>query len=471
MGILDPDIVWKSTIAAIKQAIGKINNPHDIKGISVTGMGADGLPVDAEGKWLYPFISWHCSRTQPRSQRWRKEVGQERIFSITGHQIVPYDSIYRLMWMQENHPEILLKTHKWLLIEDYINFLLCGRMATDFSMATSTSVFDLRSSSWSKELIDISGINMELFPEILPSGSVLGKVNVIAAVQTGLSKDTPVILGGHDYYCAALSVGAYEPGIIMDITGTFEMVITASKELKLNKEIMEAGLTVERHVASEAFGIMGFNVSGDMLEWFRNCYGYEEKVNAMASNKKDWDYLMEKAEGAPCGSKGVFFLPHFSGSFCPIIDEHSQGAFIGLNKTIGKGEMLRALIEGLNYQFKDMIEALERPLNVKSDRIIAVGGAARNDFWMQNKADITGKIIEVPDIEEATGLGAALLVGIATGVYKNEKDAEEQTYKKGKVYYPDKTSNFNYQKLFKVYKKIYPALKEINADIFKTFRL
>lgn len=467
----DPDKVWDSIVSAVRQALKKINDPGKIKGIAVTGMGADGLPVDCKGNWLYPFISWHCVRTEAMCQRWHTEVGKEKIFSLTGHQIVAYDSIYRLMWMEENHPEILLKTDKWLLIEDYINFLLCGRMATDFSMASSTSVFNPTDNSWSEELIGISGVNKSFFPELLPSGTVLGRVTDKAAAQTGIRAGTPVVLGGHDYYCAALAVGAYEPGVVMDITGTFEMVLTASSKLNIAQEIMEAGLTVESHVARNVYGIMGFNVSADMFEWFRTCYGYEEKIIAQESDRKDWDYLMEKAESAVCGSNGVFFLPHFSGSFCPIMDGHSQGAFIGLNKTVEKKDMLRALIEGLNYQFRDMLESFEGPLCKKADRVVAVGGATRNRFWMQNKADITGKIIEVPDIQEATGLGAALLAGIGIGIYKDEKEAVERTYKKGKEYYPDIVTNQKYQRFFNIYKKIYPALKEVNNDIFNDFRV
>jgi hypothetical protein len=262
----NPDKIWESTICSIRQALKKIKDPREIKGISVTGMGADGLPVDSKGNWLYPFISWHCARTEPISQQWHNEVGKEKIFSITGHQIVAYDSIYRLMWMKENHPEILAQTEKWLLIEDYINFLLCGRMATDFSMASSTSVFDLVTGSWSEELIGISGVNRKLFLEPLPSGTVLGEVTDIAAKQTGLCAGTPVILGGHDYYCAALAVGVFEPGVIMDITGTFEMVLTASTKLILTKEIMEAGLTIESHVAEYEEFMMSISDEPKLVE-------------------------------------------------------------------------------------------------------------------------------------------------------------------------------------------------------------
>lgn len=450
----DPQKIWNGIVSAIRQAIVKIPDPGSIKGVAVTGTGADGLPVGKKGKWLYPFISWHCSRTEPVCQMWRGKADPERVFSITGRQMAAYDTIHRLIWMNDNHPEIMRQTDKWLLIEDYINFMLCGKKATDYSMASSTSVFNPADHTWSGELIKLSGVRKELFPEVLPSGTYLGEVTLQAAILTGLAEGTPVVIGGHDYHCAALASGAFKPGVVMDITGTFEMVLAALDKANMDLNIYKAGLTVESHVVKNTYSITGFNVPADMLEWFRKQYGYEEK--AMAS---------------PCGSKGVFFLPHFSGSYCPVIDRSSQGAFVGLVDTVEKGDMLRSIIEGLNYQFREMVEAIERPMGFKSGRIIAVGGAARNKFRMQNKADVTGKVIEVPDIEEAAALGAAILAGIGVGIYSDESEALDRTFKRGKMYYPEEAQNKSYNKYFEIYKQLYPALKNINNDIFQTFRL
>jgi xylulokinase len=323
---------------------------------------------------------------------------------------------------------------------------------------------------WSAELIELLGINKDVFPKLLPSGSFLGEVSDEAALVTSLAPGTPVFLGGHDYYCAALAVGAFVPDIVMDITGTFEMVLSSSDHLNLSRSYMEAGLTVESHVASDVFGIMGFNVSGDMLEWFRKNYCEKEMLLAGEAGKSDWEFIIENALKSTCGSKGVFFLPHFSGSFCPVMDGRSQGAFVGLSNYAGKGDMVRAVIEGLNFQFKDMLLEIERPMGLSAQKIVSVGGATKNRFWMQNKADITGRIIEVPEIEEATALGAAMLAGIGLGVYKNEKDAASSCSKKSKIYYPEAKMNQKYVEYFEIYKKIYPALKEVNGDIFNSFR-
>jgi xylulokinase len=466
----DPDIVWNSTITAIKSVLDQIGKTDVVKGIAVTGLGMDGVPLDQSGQCLYPFISWQCTRTEPQSRAFSQKFGAEKIFNITGKQVLHIDTLYRLLWMKENHPEILDKTDKWLLIEDFINFKLCDRQATDYTMASCTSLFVQKTLNWSDELFGSAGLDKALFPEALPSGSVLGGVSNKAAKETGLKEGTPVVLGGHDYICAALAVGAFVPDVIMDVTGTWEIIVRTLPRLILNQEIFEAGINVEGHVAKEAYLLAGYSPSALMLEWFRDNYGFEEKEIETRTGKADWETLMEKAAQAPCGSNGVFFLPHLAGAGTPDIDSRSLGAFIGLSATTDKGCMLRAIIEGLDYQFKDILFSFERAIAGNIQKIIAVGGAVRNQLWMQNKADVTGKVIEVPALEEATTLGAALLAGIGLGLYKDEQDAFQQTYKEGRVYEPDPNRQKLYEDYYQIFKKLYPSLKEVNHDIFKKFK-
>jgi xylulokinase len=466
----DPEIVWNSTSTVIKCVINHIGNAADIEGIAVTGMGMDGVPLDQNGRWLYPFISWQCTRTEPQSRAFSRQFGAEKIFSITGKQVLHIDTIYRLIWMKENHPEVLDKTDKWLLIEDFVNFMLCGRQATDYTMASCTSLFDQQTLNWSDALFDSAGLDTALFPPALPSGTVLGGVTQKAADKTGLKQGTPVVLGGHDYICAGLAVGAFVPDVIMDVTGTWEIIIRTLPRLVLEKEIFEAGINVEAHVARKAYLLAGYSPSALMLEWFRDNYGFEEKEIENKTGKRDWESLMEKAAKAPCGSNGVFFLPHLAGAGTPDIDSRSLGAFIGLSTVTDKGCMLRAIIEGLDYQFKDILFAFERALPGNIQKIIAVGGAVRNQFWMQNKADVTGKVIEVPDLEEATTLGAAMLAGIGLGLYQDEQDALQRTYKEGRIYEPDPNRQKKYEDYYRIFKKLQPSLKEVNHDIFDRFK-
>jgi xylulokinase len=156
-----------------------------------------------------------------------------------------------------------------------------------------------------------------------------------------------------------------------------------------------------------------------------------------------------------------------SGSQFPVVDPDSMGAFVGLRNIATKGDMLRAAMEGLNYQFLQIVKSLENGFKMKVEKIVAVGGGTSNDLAMQIKADMAGKPIEAPEIEEATPLGAAILAGIGVGIYKDEQDAFTRVYKPGRVYEPNRELTPQYAEWFKTYERLYPALKDINAALRK----
>ena len=463
--IWKPEQIWGGIAESITEAAGRIDNTGDIKGVAVTGMGMDGVPMDKDGRWLYPFISWHCPRTEPQHQWWLDNIGAEKQFLLGGNQVWVFNTALRLLWMRENEPQILDKTHKWLLIEDFVNFMLCGEYATDYSMASTTLLFDQRKQTWSQELLELSGIDRRLLCDPAPSGTVLGQVHRKAAEATGLAEGTPVVLGGHDYLCGALPTGAFRPGVVLDVTGTWEVVVAALEKPVLKSEVQQAGIIIDSHVARGAWAAMGAAVAGDMVEWFRREYGFEEEQKAQNAGVDVWDYLMRAAGESPPGANGVMFLPHMSGSHCPVVDAQSMGAFAGLRNIVSKGDMLRAVIEGLDYQFLQMVNCFESGLGVKPERIVAVGGATNNPFWMQNKADVVDRPIEVPEVSEAATLGAAILAGIGVGLYRDEQDAFDKVYKPGRVYQPDSELTAKYAESFKVFEQVYPALKELNGQL------
>ena len=468
--IWEPDVIWNAVQKSIRTALNKIDSKDEVKAISVTGFGMDGVPIDKSGKWLYPFISWHCPRTEDQSREWSKKVGPEVIFSITGKQVMPIDTVYRILWIKENHPEILDKTYKWLLIEDYINYLLCGEIATDYSMASCTSLFDQKKKDWSSVLINEAGFDSSILPKALSSGTILGNISVSSSEKTGLPKTAKVILGGHDYHCGALAVGAFVPEVIMDINGTWEMVFQSTKHHKLDIKVFKNGINVESHVAKDMHDIVAYSVSGLMYEWLNKTLCREETLEAKKNNTSSWELIEKKAASAPVGSNGIFFAPYFSGAGSPHVDNRSQGAFIGLTNDSDKASMIRSVVEGLNYQFRDMLESFKKASDSSADKIVAAGGVIQNEFWMQNKADIAGRTIEVPAVEEATPLGAALLAGIGIGIYKNENEAYRQTYRIGSIYEPDEKNKAMYDGYYQIYKKMYFDLKEINNSIYEKFR-
>jgi len=464
-----PDQIWGDSAAAMREAVAQLDDPGKIKGVAVTGMGMDGVPVDEHGQWLYPFISWHCPRTQPQFDWWSQHITAEKTFSIGGNTLWRFSTALRLLWMAEHEPEILRRTHKWLLIEDFVNLMLCGEMATDYTMASCTLLFDQRRLAWSDEMLSLSGIDRRLLADPYPSGTLLGEVTQAAAAATGLPAGTPVVLGGHDYLCGALPVGAIRPGVVLDVSGTWEIVLATTSEPILTPEAQQTGVTVEAHVARDLYAIWGGAVSADMLEWYRQQFGFEARHRASLAGGVDWDYLMAGAAASPAGARGVMFLPHLSGAGCPTVDPRSLGGFVGLSNRTTEGDMLRALIEGLDYQFADIIRTLSDVLAVPFERLVVVGGATRNRLWMQNKADMVGglfgRTIEVSEVEEATPLGAAMLAGIGAGLYRDEEDACERVCKPTIVHEPDPSAAKVYARLYPIYQQLYPALKCVSRQL------
>jgi xylulokinase len=439
----------------------KLDDPESIAAVAVTGMGMDGVPVDEHGVWLYPFISWLCPRTEPQRQWWEKTIGVEKTFSVGGNNLWAFSTALRILWMTEHEPQVLRRTRKWLLIEDFLNFMLCGRVATDYSMASSTLLFDQTARCWSREMLGLSGIDGSLLCDPLPSGTVLGEVTRVAAEATGLSEGTPVVLGGHDYLCGALPVGAVSPGVFLDVSGTWEVIQATMPRPVLTPELRNIGATVECHVARDMYSVMAAAVSSEMLEWYRRELGPAGRAGGCA----DWETLMKEAAASPLGSRGVMFLPHMGGSGCPVVDTQSLGAFVGLSGSATRGDMLRALIEGLDFQLLDMIREMKKNLGFVVDTLVVAGGAARNGFWLQNKADVVGQPIVVPEVEDASPLGAAMLAGIGVGLYRNEGEAFERVRKEAKTMEPDRAAAARYAELFPIYKSLYPALKQVSHAV------
>jgi len=467
--VWEPEKIWDCVVFSIRKAISQKESAQEVDALAVTGFGMDGIPIDRSGNALYPFISWHCMRTLKQYDAFGKMMDARSLFHETGKKAMYMDSIYRMMWMQEHFPEMMEKTYKWLLIEDYINFKLCGEIATDFSMGSTTSALKPDTHTWSDKILRKVGIPVRIFPQPMLSGKVLGKVLPGVSALTGLNKDVKVVLGGHDYVCAAFAAGVVDEHQIMDITGTWEMLIRGCRDLDLTPQLADLGYYIEGHVVRDAYCICVSNVSGDMAEWYRRNLAESEEQRAKEEGCSVWDILMRGAKQSPVGSRGCTFLPHFSGSNAPVTEMTSLGAFVGMHNLVTKVDMMHAVLEGLTYKMREMTETLtgKSPL---PDRIIAMGGAVRNPLWMQMKADVTGIPIEVPDLHEATPLGAALLAGLGTGAYQNTDEAVLAVRRECVFYEPNTAAYTQYDDLYKnVYRLLQPALKTVNRNIHERF--
>jgi len=320
-------------------------------------------------------------------------------------------------------------------------------------------------------MLKISGLDKDVLPTPQPCGSFLGKGHPRQAEKTGLAPGTPIYQGGHAYLVGALAAGAISPGMFLDVTGTWELVITPTTHPQWTSEIRQLGLTVEAHSAPGMYCIWGGGTAASMLEWYKDQFGSDALRQAQAGQGNVWLNLMEGARTSSPGANGVFFLPHFNGTACPNLDPRSLGAFLGLNDTTKKEDMIRAVVEGLNYASLDMLKALELGAGLKADKITAIGGGTRNEFWMQNKADISGRPVETLEVKESTALGAAMLAGVGSGVYRDLAEAVQRVHKPGKLYEPDTRLASLYTELFEMYREIYPALSRLNNRIYNRFRV
>jgi len=459
--VWDPDQIWNDTAAACRDAVAKLPNPSAIKGVAVTGMGMDGVPMDEKGNWLYPFISWHDTRTQPQFDWWIKNIGVDKTFSIGGNPVLPINSALRMLWVREHEPEIFKRTFKWLLIEDFVNFKLTGRFVSDYSMASCTMLFEQRTRNWSDEMCSLSGIPKRILPDVFPSSTFLGEITAAAAEQTGLPPGTPIYLGGHDHLVSAIPSGAFRAGAVMNITGTWETVNMITSEPTPNPVLAHSGITLQSHAVKDKYSLWGGNPAGAALDWFRQEVASSVQADGRTESPS-WELLVDLARSSKPGAGGVLFLPHLSSSSCPVVDPKALGAFAGLSGLTKQGDLVRAVIEGLDFQFLDTVRTMEELTGNQAMEFIGVGGAIRNTFWMQNKADMVGRPYCIPEVEEATVLGAAILAGIGAGAYRDEEDAFGRVCRSTIVYEPDLNLTAFYAERFEIYRELFRAVSPIH---------
>ena len=456
--IWDADDIWAKIGEAareVRQTLGS----QPIVAVATTGFGADGVPLDRNGERLYPFISWHCGRTLPQREETQARIGAERLYRITGYHNYAINTLNRLLWFRQNRPDLLDRAAHWLQMQDYIAFRLCGERATDVTIASTTMALDLASRQWSRELLECVGVSPDLFAPLRESGSVVGRITPRAAEETGLPAGALVVTGGHDCEIATLGSGVNDPATFVDITGTWEIVLAALDRFTPEPAFYEAGLDFECHAVPGQYLCQGLMIAGGVLEWLRSqCYAGE--------GEGAYETMLAEAEAAGPGAGGVFCLPAFVRGMGPAQRYDPRGAFVGLTTVTQRGQLVRAVLEGLCFQLRQQIEALVACSGRSPRRLRVVGGGQKNPLWVQLKADVTGLPVEVPAVPEITLLGAAMLAGVGAGIYRDVADALSQVKVPLAVTEPRPEIADRYAELYGgVYRPLAPALAGAMAAI------
>lgn len=456
----DPEDWWRAVCKSTRDLMEKAGiGPEAVLGVSFSGMMMGCLPVDGAGKALRPMILWADTRADRQEREMIARAGMARGYRITGHRLSASYSAAKLLWVRDNEPEVYEKTGKMLNAKDYIVFRLTGEFATDYSDASGTNLLDIEKKVWSDEMLRALDIPARLLPPLHRSSDVIGGVTEEAARATGLLAGTPVVLGGGDGSCACVGAGVVRPGRAYNVLGSSSWISLAAEKPLFDEEMRTFTWV---HLDEKLYTPCGtMQAAGYSYSWFRDALGGEEKRLAAEQGVSAYDLLNRLAEGSAPGARGVLYLPYLLGERSPRWDHDARGAFLGLGVGTTKGDLVRAVLEGVGYNLKIIRDILRR--SAPMDSLIVIGGGAKGRTWLQILADIWEQELTLPRYrEEATSMGAAICAGVGLRLYPDYSVAEslnpgEETVR------PNPQNAPAYERAFARFDEAYEALRPVFA--------
>ena len=460
----DPEDFWKAVCVSGMQLLEKANvKPADVAALCFSGQMMGCLLVDNEGKHLRPIIIWADTRAGKQAEEMEKKLGMEYAYRTTGHRISASYSAAKLLWVRDNESEIYKRTHKMLNAKDYIIYRLTGNFVTDYSDASSTNLFSLDKKDWDERTINELGIKRSLLPEAHPSSDKAGGITAQAARETGLLEGTPVIIGGGDGSCACVGAGVVSEGNAYNVLGSSSWISLASKTPVYDPEMRTFTWV---HLDPTLYTPCGtMQAAGYSYNWYKNTLCLEEISKGKQSGQSPYNFINEGVLSSAPGANGLVYLPYLLGERSPRWDHDARGALIGLSVSSKKGDISRAILEGVAFNLKIILDILEKGVPGGIDEIILIGGGAKGDAWLQIISDIWQKPLSVPVFrEEATSLGAAVCGGIGIGAFSgyeviNKFNRVEKSVK------PNPALAGQYNALFSIFDKSYESLKSIYGEL------
>jgi sugar (pentulose or hexulose) kinase len=409
----EPERLWRMLCEAIGEITARADQPR-LAAIGITSMAETGMLLDwRRGVPRSPFLPWFDTAATPLAELIEQQMPTAERFGIFGIYPSFKCSLAKILWWRKYTSQALTGV-VWLSVADYIAYRLTGTLATDYSLAGRTYAFDLRRREWANAWLEQLGLPGELFPAVRPAGTA-SEVSSSGFEQIGLAAGVPVVIAGHDHICAALAAGIAPGAQVFDSMGTAEVLIGAIAPRELGAAELESGLSFGYLPGSGAmYWLGGLSSSGGALEWLRAIFGDPPLAYS------DLRRLQERMSLQP-GT--IIFLPYLAGSSAPRPNPARRGAFIGLDAAHDRADLLKAVLEGTAYQIEAIRQTAVNVAGAPIEQLVAAGGGTRNRRWLQIKADIHGVQIDIPAIDEASLLGAALIGGIGAGIYANEAEA------------------------------------------------
>ena len=432
----DPEAWWRAT----ESALGRLD-VSEVAGIGLSGQMHGLVVLDAGGEVLRPAILWNDQRTATECAEIEERVGLDRLIGLTGNRAFTGFTAPKLLWLRKNEPHVYERIHRVLLPKDYVRWKLTGEHAIDVADASGTLLFDVAHRRWSHEVTEELNIDRRWLPRVLESPEESGRTTGGVAVAAGAG----------DQAAGALGVGVDRPGISSLVLGT-SGVLFAAMDSYLSDD--RARLHVFCHAVPGAWHAMGVMLSAaDSLRWLRD----EVLGGALYE-----DILAEADVWAP-KSEGLTFLPYLVGERTPHADPKARAAFCGLSARHDRGALVRAVLEGVAYGLRDSMELL-RALGLKVDRARVSGGGTKSDLWLRIIASVLNIPLEVMEVEEGAAYGAAMLGGIAGGVFENVEDAVAACVRVRRTVNPVTEWRNDYAAGYRTFRDLYPALRRVQSD-------
>ena len=460
-----PAELWTNTVAALRAMVAQLADPGRIVSVAVASIGETGVPLDRNGTPTYDAIAWFDKRTVPQAEWLAEQIARDELFAITGVSLQPIFSLCKLLWLRAHAADQFKHTVRWLNTADYIAFRLCGQQATDFSLASRMLALNLHTMEWSRRILDVTGFPADLFAPLRHMGTRLGTVLPEIAQATGLPGHTQVAVGGHDHICAALALGVFRPGTVLNSMGTTDSIYIPVDHVPADASLGRQGYTIGAHGLGGYYISGGLWTSGAAVDWFRHTVGGDASYAT----------LIQEAQQAPVGSGGVYFLPHLRLADPPVEDPRSRGLFLGLNADVDRGMLFRATLEGLAYELRSYLAPLLQytlPVDAPPESspalasVIATGGGTRNQLSMAIKASVLNCTFLIDAIQDATAMGAALLGGLAAGIYTDLTDMQAHLHHQRQPILPTPADVAWYDRNYhEVFRHIYPAVRDLHHRI------
>ena len=442
----DPSLWWIATVESIKKLISETGvDAQDIKGIGLTGQMHGLVLLDKNFSVLRPAILWNDQRTGAQCDAIRARMGREKLIQITGNDALTGFTAPKILWVQEQEPEIWERVRHILLPKDYVRFKLTGDLASDRAGGAGTILFDLAKRDWSPEVLNALNIPAEYLPPTFEGTDETGKLTDAVAEELGLPKDTPVFGGGGDQAASAVGTGAVQAGVVSLSLGTSGVVFATTDSPTIEPE---GRLHAFCHSVPGKWHLMGVMLSAaGSLRWHRDTF----KPNA------DYDTLLAPVAEVPPGSDGLFFLPYLTGERTPHPDPLARGAFVGLTVRHDFPHLTRAVLEGVSFGLRDSFELMKSAGLEDINQVRVTGGGARSPIWRQILADVFNTEIVTVNTTEGAAYGAALLAATGAGIYDSVEMACDATIQVTGSTKPGKDVP-RYDEIYPIYRDLYPAL-------------